>query len=139
MVIEMPQPFGERLRWRAIGSGLRALAAALKFAGRRDPWLGRALAQFQGVYRFENADGSLFQYLVFSGRGQVQALRDFYGAAHFTFTIYKPHELARASREGVLAVVIGNKIGQTGNLYYLYQFGFVMSLLDQWVRRWRKA
>ena len=55
--------------------------------------------------------------------------------ANFTFTLYNPSDISlRVRPEHVLEVLIANKIGQSGDLHYLYQFGFIMSLFRRTTR-----
>jgi hypothetical protein len=125
----------ERIRWALIGSGLRVLAILLMRTGRKDPWLDRALKELKGIYRFESADARFFRLLVLK-EGKVKMARNLPDEADFTFTIYEPSALGLRTRpENILEVVIGNKIGQSGNIYHLYQFGFIMSLLERNLRR----
>ena len=123
----------DRLLWAGIGVGLKILALALRRAGRKDPWLGRALAGFDGVYRFQNGDGSRGHFLFFDGP-RVRAGRVAPRPPDFTFTLYHPESLRLRGPEAVLEVVIANQIGQSGNMYYLYRFGFIMSLLERRLR-----
>jgi hypothetical protein len=119
----------EHLRWSGIGAGLRTLVLLLNRSRKKDEWLERALSEFEGVYRFESHGGEHFHHLVFAD-GRVFAARKWSAAPNFTFTLHRPEDLSlRVAPENVLEVVIANKIGQSGNLYYLYQFGFIMSLL----------
>ncbi len=125
----------EWMRWIAIGFGLKALAFFLKRQGKKDPLLGRALAEFNGVYRFESGDRRFARYLVLEG-GKVFAGKNRAGEPDFKLTIFDPSKLSlRGRQEMVLEIIIGNKIGQTGNLFYLYQFGFILSLLDRSFKR----
>jgi len=122
----------ERLRWAGIGIGLKVLALVLRRTARKDDWLGRALDQAVGVYRFEDGSGALFRHLIFQN-GRVKAQRDWPQPADFTLTLYQPSALGIGTKpESVLEVVIGNKVGQSGNLYYIYQFGFILSLLERY-------
>ena len=125
----------ERIRWLSIGLLLKVLTFFLKRQGKKDPWLGRALKEFEGVYKFESGDKKFCQYLVLD-KGKISVSRGFSGEPDFKFTLYEPARMKlRARQEMVLEIVIGNKIGQSGNLYYLYQFGFIMSLLDRSFRK----
>ena len=119
----------EHLRWAGIGTGLKTLALLLNRKGPKDPWLKRALGQFEGVYRFESTGGEHYHHIVFQA-GRVFATKNSSAPPNFTFTLHRPEDLSlRVKSENVLEIVIANKIGQSGNLYYLYQFGFIMSLL----------
>jgi hypothetical protein len=122
----------EHLRWTAIGLGLKVLARVLMHAAKRDAWMGRAVATCDGVYRFENGPGNLHCFLVFQ-QGRVLAPREWRDKAHVTFTIYDFSAFGLRTRaDNLLETVIGNKVGQSGNLYYLFQFGFIMSLLERY-------
>jgi len=122
----------EKLRWGAIGLGLKVLASVLRWASKRDAMLGRAIREYQGTYRFESGDGEYARHLVFAG-GRVFARKQKPEEVHFTFTLQQPDALGFSSRpDQLLEILIGNKIGQTGNLYYVYQFGFIMSLLERY-------
>ncbi len=122
----------ERLRWSAIGLGLKVLARVLIHAAKRDEWMGRAVTTCDGVYRFENGPGNLHCFLVFQN-GRVLAAREWPQKAHATFTIYDFSAFGLGTRaDTVLETVIGNKVGQSGNLYYVFQFGFIMSLLERY-------
>ena len=122
----------ERLRWSAIGLGLKVLARVLMHVAKRDEWMGRAVATCDGIYRFENGPGNLHCFLVFQN-GRILAAREWPQPAHATFTIYNPSAFGLNLRaEGILETVIGNKVGQSGNLYYMFQFGFIMSLIERY-------
>lgn len=126
--------FKERAGWTAIGFGLRALAAMLNRIGKKDPLLKRALEQFDGTYRFRNGDGALSRNLVF-GNGKVKAVAGSDGEPDFTFTLYEPPAYYLKTRpDRVLELVIGNRIAHAGDMYYLYQFGFIVSLMDNYYR-----
>jgi hypothetical protein len=126
----------ERFSWLSLGLGLKGLAKILMRQGKKEPWLGRALQEFNGVYKFESGDKGFSRFLVFRD-GKVSAPKNFSGEHDFLFTLYDVSrmKLGRKSSDMVLEIVIGNKIGQSGNLYYLYRFGFIMSLLDRSFRR----
>ncbi len=126
----------EWLSWFSLGLGLKGLARILMRQGRKEPWLGRALQEFDGVYKFESGDQRFSRFLVFQD-GKVSAPKDFSGEHDFLFTLYDVSrmKLGRRSSDMVLEIVIGNKIGQSGNLYYIYRLGFIMSLLDRSFRR----
>ena len=120
---------GERIRWYSLGRGLRVLAFALKRSKKKDPMLERALNSFNGIYRFENGPKTLQWNLVLKNGG-IKIERECDQPADFTFTLNQPRDLSmRVKPEHILEVLISNKIGQAGDLYYLYQFGFIMSLL----------
>jgi len=125
----------EWMRWTAIGGGLKILAFFLMRQGKKEALLGRALAEFEGVYKFESGDKKFSRYLVLKN-GKVMAKKKYEGEHNFLFTLYEPAKMRlRARQEMVLEIIIGNKIGQSGNLYYLYQFGFLISLLDRSFKR----
>ncbi len=124
----------ERAAWALIGVGLRGLAAGIMNIGKKDPLIGRALKEFDGIYRIENADGKLFHFLVFQN-GKAKVPRNWVGPADFTFTLYEPPAFyLRTKPEDLLKMAISNKIGQKGNLYYLFQFGFIMSLVERYFK-----
>jgi hypothetical protein len=124
----------KRLRFRAVGQGLKLLAWSINRARSKDPWLERALDQFHGVWRFESGDHILAWHLVLEG-GKFAAVKDPGKPANFTFTLYNPSDISlRVRPEHVLEVLIANKIGQSGDLHYLYQFGFIMSLFRRTTR-----
>jgi len=128
-------PLRERLRWISIEMGLRTLSYSLKHQARKDEWLSRALKEFEGVYRFESGDKRLYRYLILKD-GRVFVQKEFKAKPDFLFTLYQPDKLKLRGRgDSVLEIVIGNKIGQSGNLYYLYQFAFIISLLERSLRR----
>jgi hypothetical protein len=132
--------FKEKLLWGSIGIGLKTLAITLQRTSKKDKMLNRALDEFTGVYKFENRDGSQYRYLVFRGRGKVASPKKWNGEVDFTLTLRDPKAFNRRSRaENVLETVIANKIGQSGNMYYIYQFGFTMSLLERYFRSKRKS
>lgn len=119
----------ERFRWQLLGRGLKGLAFALKRGRKKDPMLERALMEFEGVYRFENRS-KILQWHIVLKKGAVKIEREWAGPVNFTFTLNQPRDLSiRVRPEHVLEVLIANKIGQNGDLYYLYQFGFILSLL----------
>jgi hypothetical protein len=127
--------FKDKLRWDAVGYGLKGLSSVLMRTARKDARLKRALNDFDGVYRFENRDGSLYRFLIFRGNGKVAASRKWAGDPDFTLTLRDPRAFGLKTRpENVLEAVIANKVGQAGKMYYLYQFGFVMSLLERYFR-----
>jgi len=122
----------EKLRWGAIGAGLQVLASVLMWASRRDALLGRAIRECRGTYRFESRAGDQARHLVFAG-GKVSARKKRPEAVHFTFTLRQPDAFSFSSRpDQLLEILIGNKIVQTGNLYYVYQLGFILSLLERY-------
>jgi len=126
---------GERAEWLAIGAGLKGLSRLLMYLAGKDPWIGRAVKEFDGVYRFENAVGNHSRYMVFSN-GKVKAPGKWKDEADFTFTLYESISYyRRAKAEDLLEMAIANKIGQTGNSHYLFQFGFVMSLVERYFKR----
>jgi len=121
-----------RAEWAMIGLALRALAILLMRTGKKDRMLGRALKEFDGTYRFENGDGKAFRYLIFQ-KGKVKVYRNWPGPADFSFILYEPAAFyLRIKPEHILETVISGKIAQTGNTYYMYQFGFIMSLLQRY-------
>jgi len=125
----------EMAGWTAIGLGLKGLAVMLMRIGRKDPLMGQALHTLDGTYRFENKDGKFYRYLVFEN-GKVKAPRNWAGPANFTFTLREPAaSYLRTRPENILQIVIGNKIAQSGNTYFLFQFGFIMSLMEQYFKR----
>jgi len=120
---------GARIRWYSFGWGLWLLAFALRRAKKKDPMLERALDSFNGVYRFENGPKTLQWYLVLKN-GEVKLERECDQPPNFTFSLNHPKDLSlRVRQEHILEVLISNKIGQAGDLYYLYQLGFIISLL----------
>lgn len=124
----------ERANWALIGLGLRGLAFLLMWIGKKDTWLGRALKELDGIYRFENADGKFIRYLVFE-RGKVKAPHNLVGPADFTFTFYEPPAYyLKIKPEHMFKLVFENKIAQAGNTYYLFQFGFIMSLVERYFK-----
>lgn len=123
----------DALIWQGIGLGLTLLALALRHFSRRDDWLRRALADFDAVFRFESGDAARSRYLRFD-RGRVTAPARPPRIPDFTFTIYHPEKFKPRGPGGVLEVVISNQVGQTGNLMYVYRFGFIMSLLRRRLR-----
>lgn len=124
----------KRLRFRAVAQGLKVLAWSVNRARTRDPWLSRALNRFDGVWRFESGDGKLAWHLVLEN-GRLAAVKDPRRPANFTFTLYNPSDISlRVKPEHILEVLIANKVGQSGDLYYLYQFGFIMSLFRRATR-----
>jgi len=124
----------EKVSWVLIGTALKGLAALLMNIGKKDPWMGRAIREFDGIYRFQNTDGKYFHYLVFHG-GKVKVPRNWIGPADFTFTLHElPMYYLNSKPEHLLKMVFANKMGQTGNIYYLSQFGFVMSLVERYYR-----
>ena len=124
----------EMAGWTAIGLGLKGLAAMLMRIGRKDPLMGQALHILDGIYRFENKDGKFYRYLVFEN-GKVKVPRDWAGPANFTFTLREPAaSYLRTKPEDILQIVIGNKIAQSGNTYFLFQFGFIMSLMERYFK-----
>ena len=126
--------FREKAGWAAIGLGLRGLALLLIRIGKKDLWMSRALKELDGIYRFENKDGSLFRYLVFNG-GKVKVPRNWIGPADFTFTLRERAAFyLRIKPEHILEIVIGNKVTQSGNTYFLFQFGFIMSLMERYFK-----
>jgi hypothetical protein len=124
----------DRLRWAGLGLGLRVLAFSLMRTARKDAWLDRAIKELDGVFRFRSGDRIFSRHLVFRD-GRVFVKKDWDGDADFTFTIYDFSGLALNTKtENILDVIIGNKVGQSGNMYYLFQFGFVTSLLERAVK-----
>ena len=118
----------KRVRFALLGGGLRVLARSINKARGKDPWLDRALRQFEGVWRFESGDRKLYRHLILEA-GKFRVSRECGRPADFTFTIYSSSATGlRARPDRVLEVLIANKIGQSGDLHYLYQFGFIMSL-----------
>lgn len=140
----MPSGFAklrEKAMWASLGLGFRALTGVLMRAGKHDPMMSRALDEFTGVYRFENADATIAKYIVFEGRGKVRSLSQRDGEHRnppdMTFTLRDPKAFRGTKSEDVLKMVIADKVGQTGNMYYLFQFGFIMSLLENYYRNKR--
>jgi len=126
--IEKSGTLKSRVRFAMIGSGLKLLARSLNKSLGKDPWFDRALGQFDGVWRFESGDRKVAWHLVLQN-GRFKVSRDWPVPANFTFTLFSPSDLSiRVRPEHILEVIIANKIGQSGDLYYLYQFGFIMSL-----------
>lgn len=126
--IEKSDTLKSRVRFAMIGSGLKLLARSLNKSCGKDPWFDRALDQFDGVWRFESGDRKVAWHLVLQN-GKFKVARDWPAPANFTFTLFSPSDLSlRVPPEHILEVIIANKIGQSGDLYYLYQFGFIMSL-----------
>lgn len=124
------------IMWSLTGWGLKGLASTLKKASRSDPLIAKALENFTGIYRFENADGSRARYLAFRGQGRVSAMKHCSCEPDFTITIRRPSAFRqRMKPESTLEMVITNSVGQCGDTYYLYQFGFVMSLLENYFRQ----
>lgn len=124
----------DKANWALIGMGLRGLAFLLMWIGKKDPWLGRALKELDGIYRFENADGKFIRFLVFQG-GKVGVPRNWVGPADFTFTFYEPPAYyLKIKPEHIFKTVFENKIAQAGNTYYLFQFGFIMSLVERYFK-----
>ncbi len=124
----------DKANWALIGLGLWGLTILLMRIGKKDPWLGRALKELDGIYRFENADGRFFRYLVFE-RGKVKAPHNWVGPADFTFTFYEPPAYyLKIKPEHIFKLVFENKIAQAGNTYYLFQFGFIMSLVERYFK-----
>lgn len=125
----------EWLNWQAMGLGLRILAFSLRRQGKKDRWLARALKELNGVYCFESHRGNFSCYLVF-GSGTVKFYPRWSGSVNFTFTFFQPAIFEMGFKSGnPLKVVIENKLSQSGDLYYLYQFGFLMSLLERSFRK----
>lgn len=130
------EKLAKEIAWLLTGWGLKGLASALRKAARRDPRLARALEKFTGIYRFEDADSKHARYLAFRGRGRVNAMSNCSCEPDFTITIRKPSAFRRRMKpESTLEMVITNSVGQNGDTYYLYQFGFVMSLLENYFRQ----
>jgi len=127
--------FTDKMRWTALGYALKALAVALTRIAGKDARLARALNEFDGVYRFENRDGALYRYLIFRGNGKVAVTKRWCGDPDFILTLRDPRAFGVRTRpENVLEALIANKVGQEGKMHYLYQFGFVMSLLEGYFR-----
>lgn len=124
----------DKANWALIGMGLRGLTFLLMWIGKKDPWLGRALKELDGIYRFENGDGKFFRFLVFQ-RGKVGVPHNWVGSADFTFTLYEPPAYyLKIKPEHMFKIVWENKIAQTGNTYYLFQFGFIISLVERYFK-----
>lgn len=122
--------------WSLTGWGLKGLASALTRASKSDPLIAKALENFTGIYRFEDAQGGHARYLAFRGDGKVSAMKHCSCEPDFTITIRKPSAFRRRMKpESTLEMVITNSVGQYGDTYYLYQFGFVMSLLENYFRQ----
>jgi hypothetical protein len=127
----------EIILFTMLGLGLRGLALTLMRTAKKDPWLERALKELNGAYRFESKDRSLARHLVIN-KGKARMVKNLEREPDFTFTLYDPSGFSlRTREENIIDVVIENKIGQSGNMYHLYQFGFIMSLLERGLRRKR--
>ena len=119
--------------WFGIGRGVSVLAFLLGRRSKKDEWLRRAMADFDSVIRFQNGDGSRGCCIVFE-RGRARALASPPRPPDFTLTLYHPERLRFKGPEAAVDVMITNSIGQVGNLYHLYRFGFIASLLARRAR-----
>jgi len=129
----------EWLRWQGIGLGLKILAFLMRWRGKKDEWLARALRELEGVYRFESGDKKFCRYFILK-KGRVFVEKSWSEKPDFTLTLYEPSKLRfRARQMMILEIIFGNKIGQSGNLFYIYQFGFIMSLLERSFRKKKLA
>ncbi len=125
----------EKIFRASLGPGLRGLALMLNRTARKDPMLGRSLNELKGAYRFQNGDGSFKRHILIGG-GKARMVKDLDQEPNFTFTIRDPSGFNLRSRaDNVLDLIVSNKVGQSGNLYYLFQFGFIMSLMERSIRK----
>lgn len=90
----------------------------------------RAVASFEAVYLFRTPSSS--RSLVFSN-GRITTREDGIGPPDFEVDLLDPKGALRAvlkNPNDLISLIVENKIDQSGNLFFLYKFGYLAGLCE---------
>lgn len=105
-----------------------ALWAVFNFFGLFDKRFKKSVESFSATYQFRTP--STARVLVFDG-GRIRTRRGTVSSSDYEVTIPDPLALLKSlnnNQNDPLSLVMENKISQSGNLFFLYRFGYLLGL-----------